>query len=123
MAEGPVTKATGVRHMAAALRYSFQGVGRLYEEQAFRHELIALVVGLAVLWFAGADASKFVGFVILMLALFAAEALNTAIEELVDRISPEISKVGKHAKDLGSFACFCLILANAIYLVWAVFFG
>lgn len=123
MAEGPVTKETGVRHLFAALRYSIQGVGRLLHEQAFRHELLAFAAGLVVLWLVGAEAAKFVGFTVLMLALFAIEALNTAIEELVDRVSPEISSVGKHAKDLGSFACFCLILANALYLGWAVFFG
>lgn len=123
MAEGPVAKETGVRHMYAALRYSIHGIFRLMEEQAFRHELMACAGGLVVLAIAGADASKFVGFIVLMLALFAAEALNTAVEELVDRISPEISQVGKHAKDLGSFACFCLILANALYLVWAVLIG
>ena len=123
MAEGPVTKETGVRHMFAALRYSIQGISRLMEEQAFRHELMAFVGGLVILGVAGAEVSKFVGFIVLMLALFAAEALNTAIEELVDRVSPEILQVGKHAKDLGSFACFCLILANALYLVWAVLIG
>ena len=123
MAEGPVTKETGVRHMFAALRYSIQGISRLMAEQAFRHELMACAAGLVILAVAGAEASKFVGFIVLMLALFAVEALNTAIEELVDRVSPEISEVGKHAKDLGSFACFCLILANAIYLAWAVFIG
>ncbi|WP_424540689.1 diacylglycerol kinase [Sinorhizobium medicae] len=30
------------------------------------------------------------------------EAVNTAIEEIIDRISPEVSDTGKHAKDLGS---------------------
>ncbi|MBB4103481.1 diacylglycerol kinase (ATP) [Rhizobium borbori] len=118
-----MTKETGVRHVFAALRYSIQGISRLMREQAFRHELMAFAGGLVILAVAGADVSKFVGFVVLMLALFAAEALNTAIEELVDRVSPEISQVGKHAKDLGSFACFCLILANALYLVWAVLIG
>ena len=49
------------------------------------------------------------------------EAINTAIEELVDRISPEISTVGRNAKDLGSFAVFCLLLANGLYAAYVVF--
>ena len=120
MAEGPVTKETGVRHMFAALRYSIQGISRLMEEQAFRHELMAFVGGLVILGVAGAEVSKFVGFIVLMLALFAAEALNTAIEELVDRISPEISSVGRHAKDLGSFAVFCLLMANGFFVLYSL---
>ncbi|MCX8999814.1 diacylglycerol kinase [Rhizobiaceae bacterium BDR2-2] len=123
MGEEPVNKKTGLRHMFSALRYSLQGVGRLLGEQAFRHELMAFAGGLVLLALVGAGPFSFLGFTILMLLLFAVEALNTAIEEIVDRVSPEISPVGKHAKDLGSFACFCLILANGIFLVWAVFFG
>ncbi|MGO7216497.1 diacylglycerol kinase, partial [Rhizobium ruizarguesonis] len=42
--------------------------------------------------------------VLLFLGLFSMEAMTTAVEEVIDRISPEISIVGKHAKDLGSFA-------------------
>ncbi|WP_307959591.1 diacylglycerol kinase [Sinorhizobium medicae] len=39
---------------------------------------------------------------VLLLLLIAMEAVNTAIEEIIDRISPEVSDTGKHAKDLGS---------------------
>ncbi|WP_234838132.1 diacylglycerol kinase, partial [Sinorhizobium medicae] len=38
---------------------------------------------------------------VLLLLLIAMEAVNTAIEEIID-ISPEVSDTGKHAKDLGS---------------------
>ncbi len=123
MAEGPVTKEKGIRHLFAAGRYSAQGFARLFGEAAFRHELLALGGGCALLALAGAGLSSFLGFSVLMLALFAVEALNTAIEELVDRVSPEISPVGKHAKDLGSFAVFCLITANVLFLLWALLFG
>lgn len=123
MAQGPVTKVTGIRHLFAAFRYSLQGMIRLMGEQAFRHELLAFFGGLVFLLVIGARLSSILGFTILMLALFAVEALNTAIEELVDRVSPEISEVGKHAKDLGSLAVLCLIIANVLFLAWVVFFG
>jgi diacylglycerol kinase (ATP) len=53
--------------------------------------------------------------------MFGFEALNTAIEELVDRVSPELSQTGKHAKDLGSFAVFCMLVAAGLYIAWVVF--
>ena len=41
----------------------------------------------------------------------------------IDRVSPEISQMGKHAKDLGSFAVFCLILANGVYAAYVTAIG
>ncbi|TCT40920.1 diacylglycerol kinase [Martelella mediterranea] len=122
MTNGPVKKEKGVRHLIAASRYSFQGFVRLLREEAFRHELLGFVIGVIVFFLAGATATQFMVFIILMFALFAAEALNTAVEELVDRVSPERSVEGKHAKDLGSFATFCLICCNFIYAIAVVFF-
>ncbi len=48
----------------------------------------------------------------LLLVLAATEALNTAVELIVDRVSPEFSAFAGQAKDLGSFAVFCLLLVN-----------
>ncbi|MBB4121650.1 diacylglycerol kinase [Martelella radicis] len=122
MAEPPIEKEKGFRHLLAAGGYSWQGFLRLLREEAFRHELIGLVVGLAVFALVGASGVEFMIFVILMLGLFAVEALNTAVEEIIDRVSPERSVEGKHAKDLGSFATFCLISCNVIHAVYVVFF-
>jgi diacylglycerol kinase (ATP) len=115
-----IEKASGVRRIIAATRYSLQGLVRLWQEEAFRHEVIAFAAGLVLFLLVGAGAMDYFVFLILMLLLFAVEALNTAIEELVDRISPEISTVGRHAKDLGSFAVFCLLGANGLFALYVV---
>jgi diacylglycerol kinase (ATP) len=115
-----IEKASGVRRILAATRYSLQGMMRLWQEEAFRHEVIAFVAGLVLFVLVGAQATDYLVFLILMLVLFSVEALNTAIEELVDRISPEISTVGRHAKDLGSFAVFCLLAANGLFALYVV---
>ncbi|GEO83088.1 MULTISPECIES: diacylglycerol kinase [Alphaproteobacteria] len=121
-AAATIKKNTGVAHFFAAARYSFQGFRRLIGESAFRHELLALALGLALFALVGASLAEYVGFLVLMLVLFCIEAINTAIEELVDRISPEISTVGRNAKDLGSFSVFCLLVANGVYAGYVVFF-
>ncbi len=118
----PFKKETGHRHFFAAARYSWQGFWRLVKESAFRQELAAFVAGFIILAFWGVSLQRLLVFVILMLILFAIEALNTAVEELVDRVSPEYSKAGKNAKDLGSFAVACLIGANTLYFLWALIF-
>jgi diacylglycerol kinase (ATP) len=114
------TKQTGVAHVFAAYGYSMAGAKRLWGEQAFRHEVQAFVAGLVILLIAGVGVTRLLGFLVLMMLLFAVEALNTAVEEVIDRISPEISTVGKHAKDLGSFAVFCILVANGAYFLWAL---
>lgn len=115
-----IEKASGVRRIIAATRYSMQGLLRLWKEEAFRHEVYAFAIGIILFALVGASAMDYFIFLILMLILFSVEALNTAIEELVDRISPEISTVGRHAKDLGSFAVFCLLVASGLFALYAV---
>ncbi|HVK91889.1 MAG TPA: diacylglycerol kinase [Mycoplana sp.] len=128
MAEGridtsPVKKQQGLRHLFAAATYSLGGARRLLGEAAFRHELIAFAVVMAVFVLVGATFFQYVAMAILFLLMMAFEAINTAIEEIVDRVSPEISQMGKHAKDLGSFAVFCLILANGVYAAYVIAIG
>lgn len=119
--EGGIKKASGPRRVLAATRYSVQGLVRLWQEEAFRTEALAFVLGLFLFALIGAELSDYLVFIVLMLVLFAVEALNTAIEELVDRISPEISTVGRHAKDLGSFAVFCLLCVNGLFVLWCLY--
>lgn len=113
-------KETGFKHLFAAARYSGQGLMRLWKEAAFRHEVLALGAGLVLLGVIGAPLPHYLIFVVLMLLLFSVEALNTAIEEIVDRVSPEFSSAARNAKDLGSFAVFCLLLANGGFVLYSL---
>tara|TARA_R110002020_G_scaffold189446_11_gene388568 strand:- start:13181 stop:13567 length:387 start_codon:yes stop_codon:yes gene_type:complete len=111
-------KQDGLGHVFAAARYSLGGIKRLWRETAFQHETLAFVLIIGIFGFAGAPLWGFVGAVLLYLLTVSIEALNTAVEEITDHASPEYSIMAKHAKDLGSFAVSCLLLANA---VWAGF--
>ena len=98
-----------------------KGFRRLFGEAAFRHELLAFGAVMVAFVVVGATFFQYVAMGILFLVMMAFEAINTAIEEIVDRVSPEISEMGRNAKDLGSFACACVILANAGYAGYVVF--
>jgi len=108
-------KETGISHIFAAARYSLGGVRRLLGETAFRHEIVAFVLITGLFGFSGAPLWSYVGATILFLLTVSIEALNTAVEEITDHASPAYSEMAKHAKDLGSFAVFCLLLANGIW--------
>jgi diacylglycerol kinase (ATP) len=113
-------KKRGLAHLFAAASYSWAGFWRALDESAFRHEIIFYGAGLGLFFFIGAAASEYLVLTILFLMIFGFEALNTAIEELVDHISPEFSRTGKHAKDLGSFGVFCALVAAGLYMLWVV---
>jgi diacylglycerol kinase (ATP) len=119
--EAPEEKKTGLAHLFAAASYSLAGFRRALGESAFRHEIIMFVAGLVLFAIVGATLAEYLILVILFMILFGFEALNTAVEELVDRVSPEVSNTGKHAKDLGSFAVFCMLVSVGLYMAWVVF--
>lgn len=118
----PEAKKQGLAHLFAAGGYSAAGLRRALGESAFRHEVLFFLAALALFFWIGAAPAEFLGLVIIFLLMFGVEALNTAIEELVDRVSPEVSRTGKHAKDLGSFAVFCTLVAAGLYIAYVVFF-
>ena len=98
------------------------GLKRLAQESAFRQE-VALIAGLFVgLVIFGASLPEVLGLLALGLLLIAVEALNTALEVLVDHLSPGWSQFAKEAKDLGSLAVACtiglLLIYSAVALIW-----
>jgi diacylglycerol kinase (ATP) len=124
MTDGPREKPaakSGLAHLVAALGYSLDGARRLWREASFRQEVLAFLTLAAVFAVAGASVTEYVGLAVLSLIVLAVEALNTAIEELVDNASPGWSEFAKAAKDMGSFAVMCVLLATGIYAAWVVF--
>lgn len=116
----PVQPESGLRHLWRATLNSVAGFRCLLSEAAFRHELIGFGALLAVFIAVGAKGLDYLVAAILFLILVGVEALNTAVELIVDRSSPEISNFGRDTKDLGSFATFCLIAANGLFALWVV---
>jgi diacylglycerol kinase (ATP) len=119
VSEKPPRK-TGIAHFFAAAGYSAGGARRLWREAAFRQELLGLAGLLALFLIVGASSGEVLGLLLLGLLVLAVEALNTALEELVDHISPGWSEFAKHAKDLGSFAVMCALVATGLYAAWVV---
>jgi len=109
---------TGLVRLWNALGYSRDGlVAAWRNEAAFREELLlaAVAIPLAiVLGRTGVDRALLVGSIIVILIV---EILNSAVEAVVDKASPEKHELAKRAKDMGS-AAVLLSLINAA-AVWA----
>ncbi|MFP1645783.1 diacylglycerol kinase [Pontitalea aquivivens] len=104
---------SGLWHVVDAAGYSLAGLRRLWAETAARLELAgAGLVALGFLW-RGAELCHWLVAAALLALILAVEALNTAIEVLTDRISPDWSQMAKDAKDLGSVAVGLMLLVAA----------
>jgi len=110
----------GFSHIIAAFGYSMAGLRVLLREEAARLELVAFVIFSAAFAMLGASITQFIILLALLIFVLCVEALNTAIELIVDRVSPEISPFGKDTKDIGSFAVFCALVLFGGYGGWVV---
>lgn len=97
-----------------ALTFSLTGLAAAFRsERAFRQEVaLAFVLVPLGLWLGdtGVERALLVGSLMLVMIV---ELINTAIETLVERISPEWHTLSGRAKDIGSAAVF-LALAAAV---------
>lgn len=113
-------KAVGWPRFINAFKYSFNGLAAVYKnEAAFRQELIlALVLIPLAIWLA----DSFVQTAVLLLTVFIVmitELLNSAIEAVVDRASPEHHTLAGYAKDVASAAVFVALISGG--LIWLLF--
>jgi len=77
---------------------------------------VALPIGSVLLYIMDAGVADFLVFLVLFSALVAVEALNTAIECIVDHLAPQWEVFARDAKDLGSLATMCLLFANGFFM-------
>ena len=107
----------GLTRLFNALGYSRDGIAAAWRnEAAFREEVLlaAITIPLALyLGKTGIERALMVGSIILILIV---EILNSAVEAVVDKASPEKHELAKRAKDMGSAAVlFSLINAATVW--------
>ena len=116
----------GIARIIAATKNSLRGVRDAWRfESAFRQDsFISILLLLLSFWLA----QTIVEWLLLIMPLFLlliAEILNSAIENVVDRIGEERHILSGRAKDMGSSAVmFCLILIAIVWLsiAWSRFY-
>lgn len=111
---------TGIAHFFAAASYSAGGIRRLTQESAFRQEMLGLVLVPILLAAFGATLLHYLVFLGLALLVVALEALNTAIECLVNHLTQDWAEFARDAKDLGSLAVLCGLLCHALLIAHVI---
>ncbi|MBL0164647.1 MAG: diacylglycerol kinase [Xanthomonadales bacterium] len=115
----PSTEPRGPRQIARALIWSYKGLRAAWTHEAsFRLEGYLSVIFFPLgLWLGNGGVEKAVLCGSLFLVL-SAELLNSAIEAVVDKVSPEFHELAGRAKDMGSAAVFMLMLN--VMLCWGL---
>ena len=109
----------GFRRIIKAGGYSFKGLKWAFKnEAAFRQELIAVAVLLPLAWWLNVPPIARLLLTFVTASILMTELINSAIEALADRISPEHHPLLGAAKDLGSAAV--LIHIVVITFSWLV---
>jgi diacylglycerol kinase (ATP) len=114
------SRKSGLAHFFAAAGYSKGGIQRLWQESAFRQEVLAALAMPVALWALGATLTEWLIFAALALLVVGLEALNTAIECLVDHLTQDWAVFARDAKDLGSLAVMCGLLCHGLLLAHVI---
>jgi diacylglycerol kinase (ATP) len=115
----PSTEPRGPRQIWRAFQWSMKGLQAAWRHEAsFRLEGYLFVIFFPLgLWLGATPIEKAIlsGSLVLVLS---AELLNSAVEAIVDKASPEFHELAGRAKDMGSAAV--LLLMFNVVLCWAL---
>jgi len=111
------TKKTGIERIWRALGHSFSGLkNAAVNEKAFQQEIVLFIIATgAAMFLPTTGLLKIIIFVCNSMVLIV-ELLNSSIESIVDKASPEYNELAKHSKDMGSAAVFLSIIC--CFSVW-----
>jgi diacylglycerol kinase (ATP) len=110
-----------------ATKYSINGLRCAWrEEAAFRQEVVAACVLLPLAWWVGRGWLEIAFLSACVLLVLLTEILNSAIEAVVDRASPERHPLAGRAKDMGSAAVMIALVVCTLswgLALWHRVFG
>ena len=113
------TESRGPRQILRAWQWSMLGLRAAWRHEAsFRLEgYLAIVLFPAGLWLGNGALEKALlcGSLLLVLSM---ELINSAVEAVVDKVSPEFHELAGRAKDMGSAAV--LLLMFNVALCWGL---
>ena len=109
----PVKPAGGFRHLVAATRNSLRGVRDALGATAFRQECAVGLLHYAALCVVPMRFGFRLALAMAWALVLSAELMNTAVEAVVDLVSPEWNPLARQAKDCASAAVFVLLALTA----------
>lgn len=116
-------KITGLKRVLRAAEFSWDGLKAVYKtEESFRHDVLLCVILIPLSFFVKATRAEHILLIMTTLAVPVAELINTAIEVVIERISPDWHAMSKKAKDIGSAIVFMALVQMIVVWAWIFFF-
>ncbi|HIW75237.1 MULTISPECIES: diacylglycerol kinase family protein [Gordonibacter] len=114
-----------------AFKCAFDGIAYVVRTQRnMKIHLVIAVVAVALGLALGIDGASWAAVILCIAAVFAAECVNTAIESVVDLVSPDYHELARRAKDCAAgavliFALVSVVVAVVVYgpRAWLLLFG
>ena len=112
----------GLARLLGAFHNSLKGIGSCYrKEEAFRQETIVFFLLLPVILLLPVTPTlKLLLFAVNSLVLIV-ELLNSAVEAVVDKVSPGYDELAGRAKDMGSAAVLISLIIGAAFWGYALY--
>jgi diacylglycerol kinase (ATP) len=109
----------GPRQIYTAFGWSMKGLKACFQyEASFRLEVFNAIVVIPLGLWLGAGAVEKIILITFPMLVLAMELLNSAIEAVVDKVSPEFHELAGRAKDMGSAAVFLMMVM--VVVSWAL---
>lgn len=107
----------GLEHVIKAFGFSMKGLKAAFKyEEAFRLELMALVVMVPLAFWVGQNPLEYALLLGSLMLVLIIELVNSALEAVVDRVGVEHHVLSGRAKDIGSAAVFMALMNNT--MIW-----
>lgn len=107
----------GLNRIIHAFKYSFDGIIATFKsESAFRQDLLLCTFAVILQFFLDLPVLSRIIMITSLLFIIIAELVNTAIETVVDRISPDRNALSKKAKDIGS--AIVMLSISGVTILW-----
>ncbi len=110
-----------IRKFIKSFGYAIQGIVTAMSEQNFRFHVLSAVIVMIAGLLTGLSIMEWIIIVLVITLVMGAEMFNTAIERVVDLVSPDYHPLAKQAKDIAAaavlvFAACSVIIGILIFL-------
>jgi len=110
---------TGISRIFDATLYSMKGIKHAWiNEAAFRQESVLALIMFPAAFYVGKTSVEISILVLCLFLVLVTESLNSGLEAIVDKTTPELHVLAGAAKDCGSAAVFFSLMATLT--VWSI---
>lgn len=97
--------------------YAFKGIKQLLLERNFKLHLISMLLVALSTFIFNYTIDEWMVLIICIVTVLAAEGFNTAIEKLVDLVSPEYNEKAGKVKDISAAAVLIVSIGSLIVML------